>query len=249
MTMKESEDGFGQGFLDYLKGRGSLIIERDDGYVEPSHLKGYFREFKDWSDVERKSMKYVRGKVLDIGCGTGRHCLYLQKKGFDVMGIDNSPGAIKVCRQRGLKMARVMPITQVSSKLGRFDTILMLGNNFGLVENQKRAKWLLKRFHKATSEKARIIAGTMDPCNTSNPDHLDYHNLNRKKGRLPGQIRLRVRYKKSVTPWSDYLFVSKNDMKNILKGTGWEVKRFINPRNKKEPHYIAIIGKVASRGT
>ncbi|MHA2313440.1 MAG: class I SAM-dependent methyltransferase [Candidatus Thorarchaeota archaeon] len=244
--MKKIEDGFGQGFLDYLKGRGSLIIERDDGYVDVSHLKGYFREFKDWSDVERKSMKYVRGKVLDIGCGTGRHCLYLQKKGFDVIGLDNSPGAIKVCEQRGLKKARVMPITRVSSKLGTFDTILMLGNNFGLVENPKRAKWLLRRFHKATNEKARIIAGTLDPTdkNTTEPFHLEYHKLNRKRGRLPGQVRLRVRYKRYATPWSDYLFVSRNDMKKILRGTGWEVRRFINPRNKKEPHYIAIIEKV-----
>jgi hypothetical protein len=125
----------------------------------------------------------------------------------------------------------------------------MLGGNFGLVDNPKRAKRLLRIFDKITGEKARIIASTLDPGNTDNHFHLEYHKLNRKKGRMPGQIRLRVRYKKYVTPWSDYLFVSKNEMKKILKGTGWEVKRFIDPKDKKEPHYIAIIEKVAIRGT
>jgi ubiquinone/menaquinone biosynthesis C-methylase UbiE len=37
-------------------------------------------------------MKYVKGRrVLDIGCGVGRHALYLQneeRQGFDVLGID-----------------------------------------------------------------------------------------------------------------------------------------------------------------
>jgi cyclopropane fatty-acyl-phospholipid synthase-like methyltransferase len=40
--------------------------------------------------VEKKSMGYVKGRtVLDIGCGPGRHALYLQnERGFDVLGID-----------------------------------------------------------------------------------------------------------------------------------------------------------------
>jgi len=39
-------------------------------------------------------------RVLDIGCGTGRHLLYLAGRGFAVTGTDNSPKAMSICRER-----------------------------------------------------------------------------------------------------------------------------------------------------
>jgi len=34
--------------------------------------------------------------VLDLGCGTGRHCIHLAKIGFDVVGVDISESALKM---------------------------------------------------------------------------------------------------------------------------------------------------------
>ena len=140
-------------------------------------------------------MRYVRGRVLDIGCGAGRHSLCLQEKGHDVVGIDNSPLAIEVCKKRGLKDARLLSLSQIDPSLGVFDTVIMLGNNFGLFGSADRAKRLLRRFHKMTSNKGRIVATSFDPYKTEDPDHLAYQAANRAKGRMPGQIRLRLRYK------------------------------------------------------
>jgi SAM-dependent methyltransferase len=97
----------------------------------------------------------VQGKVLDIGCGAGRHSLYLQKKGFDVLGIDISPLVIKVCQLRGLKKAIVMSIEELDFEPNSFDTVIMMGNNFGLFGNfKKRLKRVLRKLHKITSEKS-----------------------------------------------------------------------------------------------
>ena len=35
-------------------------------------------------------------KILDLGCGSGRHLVYYAKLGYDVCGIDMSPEAIKL---------------------------------------------------------------------------------------------------------------------------------------------------------
>ena len=99
---------------------------------------------------------------------------------------------------------------------------------------------MLNRFHRITPERARIIAETLDPYDTSEPCHLDYHQLNKTKKRMPGQTRLRVRYKKYATAWFDYLLVSKDEMHGILHDTGWRVNRFIDSDG---PLYIAVIEK------
>lgn len=241
--MKDYQDAHGQAMYGYFKGKRFFeVVERDDGNIDASDgPEAYFLPFKNWRSSQKKAMRYGKGKIIDIGCGAGKHSIYLQKKGFDVLGIDNSPLAIKVCQLRGLKKAKVMSITKLSPKLGKFDTILMLGNNFGLFANFKRAKWLLKRFKGITNNQAIIIAETLDPYQTKDPAHLAYQKLNRKRGRMSGQVRIRVRYRNFVTPWFDYLLVAKPEMQKILSGSGWKVKRFID---NKGPIYIAIIEKV-----
>ncbi|MFW9935741.1 MAG: class I SAM-dependent methyltransferase, partial [Candidatus Thorarchaeota archaeon] len=148
-AMKLGEDAVGQEIWAYYQGREVLEIwERDDGFIVASSTepKRYFLEYEDWSPHEKQAMKFVKGKVLDIGCGAGRHSLYLQKQGFDVLGIDNSPLAVKVCKLRGVKRVKVMTIEDAVTKTGSFNTILMLGNNFSLFNNFKKAQRLLKKF-------------------------------------------------------------------------------------------------------
>ena len=36
--------------------------------------------------------------VLDLGCGVGRHCVYLSTKGFDVVGVDTSRNALRMAK-------------------------------------------------------------------------------------------------------------------------------------------------------
>jgi len=228
---------------DYLKGKEfPEIVEREDGLfdVSTSLPRYYFAEYSKWNTREKLALKYVRGRVIDVGCGAGRVSLYLQQKGFDVLGVDISPLAIHVCKLRGARKVQVAPIAKIDSRFGTFDTILMFGNNFGLFGNPQRAKWLLKRFRKMTSAEARIIAESINPYRTTDPAHRQYQAYNRRRGRLPGQLKIRVRYRKHVTPWFQYLIVSQNEMRTILKGTGWALKRTFET---KSGPYVAIIEK------
>jgi 2-polyprenyl-3-methyl-5-hydroxy-6-metoxy-1,4-benzoquinol methylase len=241
--VQDEHDAFGHELLDHFDGKQTFeIIERDDGFFNVSPgAELYFSVYEDWLEMDKRAMDYVRGRVLDIGCGAGRHALYLQGIGFDVLGIDYSSRAIEVCRRRGLLKAEVVPITKVSSSLGTFDTILMMGNNFGLVANVKRARWLLGKFAAMTSDDGRIIAQTVDVRQTDVPEHLAYHEWNRARGRLPGQIRCRVRYKKYVTDWIDLLMVSEAELREILSGTKWKITKTIRDDHGR---YTAVIDKV-----
>ncbi len=225
----------------FLGKRSPEIVERNDGYISAwSQVGQYFSEFDDWPECERKAFEFVRGRVLDIGCGAGRHSIYLQEKGFDVLGVDISPLAIEVCKARGLAKTSVMSMTQLTSRMGVFDTLLMLGNNFSLVGNTKRGRWMLRRLGGMTTESGRILAGCNNPYKTSNPNHLEYQDLNRKKGRMPGQVRIRIRYQKVVSEWFDIFLLSPDEMSVLVLGTGWSVERFITDDSS---FYVAILEK------
>jgi len=240
--LSSQKDAFGHQLQDYLGGAPALgVYEVDDGFVEPAQPPSrYFSEYRHWPTAEKTALRSARGRILDIGCGAGRVALYLQEKGFYVLGVDVSPLAVKVCRARGLKNARAMSVTQVSPALGTFDTIILFGNNFSLAGNPKRGRWLFRRFHRMTSGDAVILAQSVDPYQTKVPRHFAYQRRNRRRGRMPGQIRLRIRYKTYATPWFDCLLVSKKEMESIVDGTGWKVKRFIDAEG---PVYIAVMEK------
>ncbi|MFH0908216.1 MAG: methyltransferase domain-containing protein [bacterium] len=239
-------DAYGHEVYDFHRGQGGYeIVERDDGHVDISGgPAAYFAEFRTWSPHEKAAMKYVTGRVLDVGCGAGRVALHLQKKGHRVTGIDTAPLAARVCRLRGVKNVRVLPLAQVGPSLGTFDTIVMMGNNFGLFGSQRMAHRLLKRLDRITSPDARIVAETLDPYRTTNESHLRYQAFNRSRGRMSGQVRIRIRYQAHISPWFDYLFVSPNELRALLKGTGWKVSRLLASGG---PTYIAVLKKIATR--
>ena len=242
--LTDIQDAYGHLLSGYHNGQENVeVVEREDGFIDVSRLGplNYFAEYEDWAEHQRLAIAHATGQVLDIGCGVGRHCLYLQEHGHDVLGTDTSPLAIQTCQSRGLKNAVVAPITQLSSKIGTFDTILMMGHNFGLVGSYKRAKWLLRRFAAMTTDTAKIIAETLDPYQTEEPCHLADHQFNRDRRRMSGQLRLRIRYRQYTTPWFDYLFVSKTEIEDILDGTAWRVERYIDAADT--PTYVAILSK------
>ncbi len=70
----------------------------------------------DWDDVFAEKGKYFTDphpdmerladlfsekgvqRILDLGCGTGRHLLFLLKKGFEVYGLDGSPNGLEIAK-------------------------------------------------------------------------------------------------------------------------------------------------------
>ncbi len=91
-------------------------------------------------DIGRPQPEIVRldrsgqltGFVLDVGCGTGEHVLYLAGRGFEVMGVDSAPTAIKKARakakQRGVEATFVLgDALNLSIPNHRFNTVIDMG--------------------------------------------------------------------------------------------------------------------------
>jgi SAM-dependent methyltransferase len=212
----------------------SEIIERDDGFITSAGLN-YFAPVRRWPAVERRALRFVRGRVLDVGVGAGRVALELQARGREVVAIDVSPGAVEVARNRGVSDVRLLAFEEVDASLGHFDTVVMYGNNFGLFGSRAKARRLLRRLRPFV---ARIVATSNDPYATEDPAHLAYHERNRGRGRMSGQLRLRVRYRDLVGPWFEYLIVSPDEMADIVESTGWQLRRLVRDEGS---YFVAVL--------
>lgn len=237
-------DAFGRALEAYHAGENVFeFVERDDGHLDAMDIGYYFAQYDAWSEQIQEAMEHTTGRVLDVGCGAGRIGLHLQEQGHEVVGIDVSERAIEICRKRGLRDARVLDIAEMDTDdfEESFDTVLMCGNNFGLVGTRKTASGVLDRLGRVTADDATLIAQSRDPLGTEEPVHRSYHELNRERGRLPGAIRLRVRYKRYATPWYDYLFAGPETMRELVAPTEWRVSETIERENTL--NYVGILGK------
>jgi cyclopropane fatty-acyl-phospholipid synthase-like methyltransferase len=72
------------------------------------------------------------GKAITLGCGVGRETIYLAKMGFDVIGLDFSPSAIKQARRRARAEGVEVPfivddLTNLRHVRGTFDLVTDFG--------------------------------------------------------------------------------------------------------------------------
>ena len=233
--MKTSEDAFGHAILDYFEGRN----QRE---AASFGCRTWFSEYPDWFERERKAIAKARGRILDVGCAAGRHSLYLQGQGHEVLAVDSSPLAVRVCRKRGVRRAKVVRVTGLSRRLGTFDTVLMLGNNFGLMGNLQRGRWLLRRMKGMTPPSGVLLAGSGYSQDGQSPEFMARVAENLRQGRLPGEFTLRPRYRNYVSPPIKWLYASKADMTHVLDSTGWHVKEFFDD-DPATGAFVALIEK------
>lgn len=231
--LRPEQDAYGQILLARLEGRGGQeIMEREDGLIYCGDPGDYFAPFRRWPRTERQAMRFVRGRVLDVGCGAGRIALHLQERGHEVLAIDESPLAVRVARKRGVRQARVLSIAAVGPALGRFDTLVLMRNNLGLAGPKDRSPRLLRDLLAVTGEDGRIVTDSVDP------DRLDPEL---RRGR---DQRFRVRWLRYATPWFRYLMLRPRELERLVAGTGWQVAHVLDDGS---PRYAAILERVAQR--
>jgi len=99
--------------------------------------------------VEAGRRGWVRGAVLDAGCGTGEHALYFAAAGHDVVGVDVVPAAIEraaaKARERGLAHPPRFVVADLLAQpeaLGEttFETVIDMGF-FHTLSDEERLVW------------------------------------------------------------------------------------------------------------
>lgn len=155
------KDVFGKALLDFYHNRYSedLITATSISDEDILPIPYLFRTYADMPKIEQKALKMAHGKVLDVGCGTGCHSLFLKNKGHEITSIDISPGAVNVCQLRKLTNVQLKPLLEVTSK---YDTILLLMNGTGIFETIDQVDIYLKHLKSCLNTNGQILLDSSD---------------------------------------------------------------------------------------
>ncbi len=201
-------DILGQALLDYQNGNYTedILTETNISEEDVLPLPYLFRDFDEMPSIEKKALKLTQGKVLDVGCGAGSHSLFLQKKGFDVMAIDTSKGAIEVCKLRGINHA--LQINLLELKEVTFDTILLLMNGTGIFQKIEQIDKYLLHLKSLLKPNGQILIDSSD---------LRYMYDSTEEGailvpnnRYYGELEFVMKYKNKSSHPFNWLYLDEN---------------------------------------
>ncbi|RPI06049.1 MAG: class I SAM-dependent methyltransferase [Ignavibacteriae bacterium] len=215
-------DPFGRALRAYYEGDADagFILRRDDGFESCIPSRYFFRDENAFTRIEQKAVGLCRGRVLDIGAGTGSVCLVLQRNGYDVTAIDICPHAVDIMRQRGVHDVACADV--FSFNHNPFDTVLMLGHGIGMVQTLEGLDRFLIHAHSLVNDKGQLLIDSLDVRRTDDSKHLVYHLLNRHAGRYIGEVRMRFEFLEFKGPYSGWLQVDPETLRIQSESAGWQ---------------------------
>ena len=156
-------DLFGTAILDYQTNNNpeNLQTETSISEIDEMSVAYLFRDFNEMPLLEKKALTLAKGRVLDVGCGSGSHSLYLQsERNLEILALDISPNAIKTCELRGVKNTKIQDVMTLENE--KFDTILLLMNGPGMCGRLKNISKFLQKLKSLLLPNGQILVDSSD---------------------------------------------------------------------------------------
>ena len=200
-----TKDVFGKALLDFHSGNyvEDIITYSSLDEKDIIALPYLFRSYEIMPKIEQLALEHCLGNVLDVGAGAGSHSLYLQKKGYNVTALDNSPGAISVCQSRGLKNVVLSDFMRFTSN--KFDTLLMLMNGIGLVGSLAHLDDFLNHAATLLNPSGFILLDSSDIIYMFETENGGF-DLSGVESYY-GEVKFQLRYKGEKSDFFDWLYI------------------------------------------
>jgi len=155
-----------------------LFVNYGKKYDNESFAQGTVGE----CDFIEKEIEYNKAtRILDIGCGTGRHSIELARRGYSVVGIDLSESLLKRAKEKASEQKLQIVFQKHDARnlpfLHEFDLVIMLCEGaFPLMETDEMNFQILQNAANALKPKGKLIFTTLNglfPLFHSVKDFLD----------------------------------------------------------------------------
>jgi SAM-dependent methyltransferase len=125
-----------------------------------------------------------KAKVLDLACGKGRHAIYLNQLGFDVIGADLSENSIAEANKNSNSSLHFQVHDMREKMEDQFDAIFNLFTSFGYFENDADNLKTLIAIKESLTEHGFAVIDFMNvnqvianlvPVETKTVEGIDFH--------------------------------------------------------------------------
>ncbi len=183
----------------------------------------YYISLAHMRPLEKEFLKQAKGRVLDLGCGTGRIGMYLKdRKDYDVLAVDKSPSLVHLARGFYDTPTEKLDFNKKLPE-GKFDTVIMYGNGLGSPGTIENLENLLRRLLPVTTDDAIIIGESNDPYKMQTIEDKDYQRRNLKLGRYIGQRVWRHVSGKNFGAWHKWVQIPPGQLAKSALLNGWKL--------------------------
>jgi len=128
-------------------------------------------------------------KILDLGCGTGRHSCILSRMGYKMTGIDLSEEMLKGAKSKCPEVNfKKMNFTKLEFPKNSFDASICMWSTIGYILNEEEFKTFVKNIHLIT--KFLLV---LDSSNYENPRKIKLKEIGEKIIDLP-KLKIKNEY-------------------------------------------------------
>jgi SAM-dependent methyltransferase len=235
MKVAPEKDPIGQALIEYLKTNKESTIHVDTNLTEDESIPTsyFFRSYDEMPKSEQVALDLSKGKILDLGAGSGVHSLHLQQNGLDVHPIDISELSVDVMKQKGLNNVRLKDYRAISNE--KYDTILLLMNGIGMVQKIKNIPQFLQQVKGLLNNGGQVLLDSTDILYMFE-DEEDGSYLIDLNGGYYGEMIYFVSYKDIKGEPFDWFYIDYGLLSDYAKAEGFNCEMIVS---EDEGHYLA----------
>lgn len=209
-----------QALLDHHRDGRPRIVRalRADGVEFEIETGEYFTLEGELAALDRVALAAAKGRVLDVGAGAGRHALALAEQGCTVLAIDVSETCVALCRERGVRDARVYDVLALprttDEALGRFDTIFFGMQTIGVAGGVAALGRMLERLAAHLEPGGVVVADS-----SALREAWEGESADRSPER--GEIVLETRYGRMRGEPFPWVYLAEEDLAEVAAGAGF----------------------------
>jgi SAM-dependent methyltransferase len=220
----------------YHRGRhNAIIVVYDDFERDEVPISYFYREPGEFRPYERQALELCRGRVLDVGAGSGCHSLVLQQSGCDVTALEIDPVLARILRARGVRTVRTG--TWMDLDEGRFDTVLMLMNGIGLTETLTGLRRFFGRARRLLTPHGQVLADSTDVRTRMDPEAGSTGRVERRDGPYVGELHFQLEFEGRKGAPFRQLYADPETLARYARDGGWDCE--IVRQLDDDGHYLA----------
>ncbi|MBO5864565.1 MAG: class I SAM-dependent methyltransferase [Bacteroidaceae bacterium] len=161
-TTDKGKDPMGRAIFDYYHTRkaGKLRVLSSMFYEDEIPVATLFRDYDEMPIQEQKAIELCRGRVLDVGAGSGCHSIILKERGLAPVAIDISQLSVEVMRERGIDARNINFFDETFTE--KFDTILFAMNGIGIVGKIDRLPEFFRSIKRLLAPGGQVLLDSSD---------------------------------------------------------------------------------------